>query len=349
VLTVREIRARALELRLERPVETAGGVLRTAPLVLVEVASEEGPAGRAYARCYSRVALEPLAQLVSNAGALLVGADADPARAQELLQREFRLLGPQGLTGIAMAAIDMALWDARARAEGVPLVVLLGGEPRPIPAYASLRTMSPAGAAAEAEEAVGRGFDAVKLKVGRGPLADDLESIRAVRASVGDGVRLMVDYNQCLTVEDAVERARALDVEGLHWIEEPTRGDDLAGHARIAAVADTPVQLGESLWGPEDIEKAIAARASDHLMLSAMKVGGVSGWLRAAALAEAAGLPVSSHTFPEFSAHLLAVTPTCHMLEYLDHAGPILEQPVRVVDGHVLPSDGPGAGVDWTV
>ena len=340
---------RPYELELERPAETASGVLRTAPLVLIELASEEGPVGRAYLRCYASVALEPLAQLVTGVGELIVGGDADPARVAAVLQRHFRLLGPQGLAGMAMAGIDMALWDARARAEGVPLVVLLGGEPRPIPAYASLRTMSPAGAAAEAEEALGRGFDALKLKVGRGSLDDDLEAIRAVRSAVGDGVRLMVDYNQSLGVEEAISRAQALDAEDLHWIEEPTRGDDFAGHARIAAAAATPVQLGESLWGPEDIEKAIAARASDHLMLSAMKVGGVSGWLRAAALAEAAGLPVSSHTFPEFSAHLLGVTPACHLLEYLDHAGPILEQPVRVADGRVLPSEGPGAGVDWTV
>ena len=349
MLKVREVRVRPIELELERPVETAGGVLRTAPLVLIELASEEGPVGRSYVRCYARVALDPLAQLIENVGGLLAGGDVDPARAGELLKRHFRLLGPQGLVGIALGGIDMALWDLRARAEGVPLVVLLGGSPKPIPAYASLRTMSPAGAAAEAEEAAGRGFDAVKLKVGRGSLADDLEAVRAVRSAVGDGVRLMVDYNQSLPVAEAVMRARALDAEGLHWIEEPTRGDDFAGHAQIAAAAETPVQLGESLWGPEDVEKAIAARASDHLMLSAMKVGGVSGWLRAAALAAEAGLPVSSHTFPEFSAHLLGVTPTCHMLEYLDHAGPILEQRVRVADGHVLPSEEPGAGVDWTV
>ena len=349
MLKVREVRARPIELELERPVETASGVLRTAPLVLIELASEEGPVGRSYVRCYARVALDPLAQLIDNVGGLLAGGDADPARAGDLLQRHFRLLGPQGLVGIALGGIDMALWDLRARAEGVPLVVLLGGSLKPIPAYASLRTMSPAAAAAEAGDAVERGFGAVKLKVGRGSLADDLEAVRAVRSAVGDGVRLMVDYNQSLTVPEAVTRARALDAEGLHWIEEPTRGDDFAGHAQIAASAQTPVQLGESLWGPQDVEKAIAARASDHLMLSAMKVSGVSGWLRAAALAAEAGLPVSSHTFPELSAHLLGVTPTCHMLEYLDHAGPILEQRVRVADGHVLPFEGPGAGVDWVV
>jgi mandelate racemase len=157
----------------------------------------------------------------------------------------------------------------------------------------------------------------------------------------------MVDYNQSLSVGEALDRVRALDSDGLHWIEEPTRADDYQGHARIAAAARTAIQLGENWWGPHEMEKSIAARASDHVTLDAMKLGGVSGWLQAAALAEDAGLPASSHTFPEVSTHLLAVTPTCHRLEYLDHAGPILAEPVRVEGGLVLPSERPGSGVEW--
>jgi mandelate racemase len=248
---------------------------------------------------------------------------------------------------MAIAGIDMALWDACARAAGVPLVTLLGGQPRPVPAYASLRTMRPEGAAAEAEELLSAGFTALKVKVGRGDLATDLATIRAVRRAAGDRVDLMVDYNQSLSVAEALDRVRVLDGEGLHWIEEPTRADDFDGHARIAAAAKTAIQLGENWWGPHDVEKSIAAGASDHVTLDAMKLGGVSGWLRAAALADAAGLPASSHTFPEVSAHLLTVTPTRHRLEYLDHAGPILAEPVGVRDGHALPNDRPGSGVEW--
>ena len=147
-LTIRAIRARGLDLALQRPVETASGVMRTAPLVLVDVLTEEGVAGVSYVRCYTPLALDPLARLIANLEPLLRGDAAVPASVERKLQRHFRLLGPQGLTGIAMAGIDMALWDARAKACGVPLVTLLGGEPKPIPAYASLRTMSPAGAAA---------------------------------------------------------------------------------------------------------------------------------------------------------------------------------------------------------
>jgi mandelate racemase len=339
-LTIRQVRARPLDLALSRPVETAGGTLRSAPLVLVDLTTDEGVVGRSYLRTYTPVALGPLAQLVENVGALIEGDPASPHAVDVKLRRHFRLLGLAGLTGAALAGIDMALWDARARAAGVPLVTLLGAKPRPIPAYASLRTMDPAAAAAEAEEWLARGFIALKLKVG--PVGD-LDAIRAVRSVVGDGVSLMVDYNQSLGVDEALERVPALDELGLHWIEEPTRADDYAGHARIAAAARTPIQLGENWWGQHDLEKSIAAGASDHAMFNVMRIGGVTGWLRAATIAAEAGLPVSSHAFPEFSVHLLGVTPGCHMLEYAGHAGGVLRDPLRVENGLAYP----GAGLDW--
>jgi mandelate racemase len=317
------------------------------PIVLIDIGTEQGVVGKSYVRCYTPLALVPLARLIGNLSALLVGQSAAPLHVERLLLRHFRLLGPQGLTGAAIAGVDMALWDARARAHDLPLVTLLGGEPKPITAYASLRTMSPGGAAAEAEESLSMGFGAIKLKVGRADLAADLETIAAVRRAVGDGVRLMLDYNQSLAVADAIDRVHALDDAGVYWIEEPTRADDFDGHARIAASARTPIQLGENWWGPSDMVKSIQARASDHVMLDAMKIGGVTGWLRGAALAHGAGLLASSHTFPEFSAHLLGVTPTAHYLEYLDHVGPILERPVQIRDGHALIGDAPGAGIEW--
>jgi mandelate racemase len=346
-LTIRAVFARGLDLALARPVETAAGMMRTAPLVLIDVATEEGITGLSYVRCYTPVALQPLVQLITNLGELLGGADANPAAIEAELQRQFRLLGPQGLTGMAMAGIDMALWDAQAKAAAVPLVTLLGGEPKPIPAYASLRTMNAKGAAAEAEKVLDLGFRAIKVKVGRGDFAADLETIRAVRRAVGDEIDVMVDYNQSLSVAEALNRARILDHEGIFWIEEPTRADDFQGHARIAAAVTTPIQLGENWWGPHDMEKSIAASASDHATFDVMKLGGVTGWLRAATLAQAAGLPASSHTFPEFSVHLLGVTPTAHRLEYLDHAGPILTEPIRIEHGHALVSSHPGCGILW--
>jgi mandelate racemase len=192
--------------------------------------------------------------------------------------------------------------------------------------------MSPRAAAQEAEEALGQGFTALKIKVSP---ATDIDAIEAVRA-VTDGP-LMVDYNQSLSVEQALEKVKQLDALGLHWIEEPTRAGDYAGHARIAQAATTPIQLGENLEGPHELEKSLGA--SDHVMLDAQKIGGVSGWQEAVKLTDR---PISSHAFPEISAHLLAVTPSAHYLEYLDHVGPILAEPVQIKDGHALIPDRPG-------
>ena len=157
----------------------------------------------------------------------------------------------------------------------------------------------------------------------------------------------MSDYNQCLSVPEALQRSRALDDEDLVWIEEPTLADDHAGHAEIARQTATPIQLGENFWGPRDMARSLASGASDYVMPDAARIGGVSGWLRAAALAEAAGRPMSSHLLPEVSVHLLTVTPTCHWLEYVDWANPILRQPVEIRDGHAQPLDGPGTGLVW--
>jgi mandelate racemase len=153
--------------------------MRTGPLVLIDLEMEEGVVGCSYVRCYTPVALPATARLIDDLGELLAGAALDPVGLDDRLRRLFRLLGPQGLAGMAVAGIEMAAWDACAKADGTPLVEFLGGKARPIRAYAGLRSMSPRGAAAEAEKAVASGFAGVKLKVGAEGRARDLEAIRA--------------------------------------------------------------------------------------------------------------------------------------------------------------------------
>ena len=202
-------------------------------------------------------------------------------------------------------------------------------------------------AAAEAERLAAPGFGAVKVRLGYPDLRTDIEVVRAVRSSIGDAVRLMADYNQSLSVAEARLRIDALAGEGLTWVEEPTFADDFTGCAQIRAASRVPIQIGENWWAPQEMAKSIAAGASDLVMPDAMKIGGVTGWLRAAALAESAGLPMSSHILPEISAQLLAVTPTAHWLEYVDWADPILQQPLRIAGGQALIADVPGSGIAW--
>src|SRR6266508_6608497 len=155
-LTIRELRVRAVKVPMAHPHKTASGTITESPLVLTDVLTEEGVVGHSYVFCYAALALKPVAQLVKGLEPLIAGQPVAPLEIEQLLARRFRLLGPQGLTGIAMAAIDMALWDALARAHGLPLARLLGGEPRPIPAYNScgLGIMGTERAAAEAQELV---------------------------------------------------------------------------------------------------------------------------------------------------------------------------------------------------
>jgi len=188
----------------------------------------------------------------------------------------------------------------------------------------------------------------VKLRLGRPQAKDDLAALRAVKKAVGPEVTLMVDFNQALSVAEAVRRGRMIDDEGgVTWIEEPVRADDFAGCARVAREVATPIQIGENFMGPEQMAQALAAGACDFVMPDAQRIGGVTGWMRAAALAQGAGVEMSSHLFPEASCHLLAVTPTGHWLEYVDWADPILAEPLALKDGSVLIPERPGMGMKW--
>jgi mandelate racemase len=348
-LTVRGLEVRAVDVPMSRPLKTGGGEVGTAAMVLVDLLTEEGITGSSYLFCPTPVVLGPVAKLLLNLAPLIEGDPLAPVNIECKLQKVFRLLGPQGLTAMATAGIDMAAWDALAKACGLPLARLLGGELRGVPAYNScgLGVIGAERAAEEALELAAPGFGAIKVRLGYPEIKTDLEVVRAVRNVVGEEVVLMSDYNQSLSVAEAESRAAASEDEGLYWIEEPTRADDYSGHASVRRRAKTPIQIGENWWGPHDMAKSLEAGASDYAMADAMKIGGVTGWLRAAALAEAAGLPLSSHLFPEISAHLLAVTPTGHWLEYVDWANPILEKSLDVEDGYASVTDAPGIGLSW--
>jgi mandelate racemase len=347
-LTIRGVEVRAVDAPLDPPLRNSLNVIGRAPLVIADLLTEEGPRGTAYVWPYAVDALGPTAALVRSIGATLAGRALAPTTIWSDLHNRFRLLGTEGLVEIALAALDMAAWDALARAAGAPLCRLLGAEPRPVPAYASLRGWGPGMLAPEAGEAVAAlGVRAVKFKLGQARLEDDLETVRAVRGAVGDAVEILVDYNQGLTRPEAERRGRALEALDVRWLEEPLPVADDAGLAALARALALPVQGGENWWGPAGMARSLAAGATDLCMPDVMKIGGVTGWIKAAALAEAARVPMSSHIFVEASAQLLPATPTAHYLEHLDIAGPLLTERLRVVDGMVQVPTRPGLGLDW--
>ena len=244
----------------------------------------------------------------------------------------------------------LAYWDALAIASRVPLATLLGAEPRPIPAYNSCGlglATDLGGLAGEAEKLLQGGFRAVKLRLGYPTLQADIAAVHAVRKRIGDAVALMVDYNQALNVDEALIRGRALDAENIYWLEEPIRHDDYVGAARLARELKVPIQIGENFSLPAAMAVALEQHASDYVMPDLERIGGVTGWRQAAKIAQSHGVKMSSHLFPEVSAHLLAATPTCHYLEYVDWADVLLEEPVAIVDGHAVVPSRPGNGMVW--
>ena len=349
-LNVRGLRVRPVLVPMRLPLQTSTGAVNIAPLVLIDLETTAGFTGRAYLFAVGRSNLKPIVALCEAMGEMIKGDAVAPFEIEKKLRQKHTLLGVHNIVLFAMAGIDMAAWDAYAQSLGQPLVKVLGGAPRAVRAYNSkgLGIMPLKPLAKEAEALVKEGFSAVKLRLGRTDAKDDVAALRAVKKAIGPRITLMCDFNQGLSVNDAILRGRMLDDEGgLHWIEEPTRADDFEGNARIAAELATPVQIGENFMGPEQMAQALAAGACDYVMPDAQRIGGVTGWMRAAALAQGAGLEMSSHLFPEISCHLLAVTPTCHWLEYVDWAEPVLEEPVKIKDSHVLIPSVPGVGMKW--
>jgi mandelate racemase len=348
-LTLREVRSVAVEVPLRYVLGTSAAIVRAAPLLLVDVVTEEGVVGRTYIFCYRRSGPRSIATVLQEAAELVAGATIAPEAIATSLQRRYALLGVTGIVRMALSALDAALWDAAAVAAGVPLATLLGAAPRPIRAYNScgLGLMSPDAAADEAERLLEGGFRAVKLRLGYATLDEDLAVTRAVRRRLPDDVDLMVDYNQALSADEALVRGGALQAEGVAWLEEPIRHDDHRGNAAIAKALDLPLQIGENFNGPHDLELALDARACDLVMPDVARIGGVSGWMQAAGIAARRGASMSSHLMPELSGHLLAATPTCHWLEYVDWADVLVQEPLRIVDGHAVVPDRPGTGIVW--
>jgi mandelate racemase len=346
-VTIRELRARAVRVPMPEPHRTASGVIAESPLVLVDAVTSDGVVGHGIVFTYATAALAATAAFVRELAPLVVGRPLAPLDCWHGLAARFRLLGTQGLVGMAISGLDMALWDALARTHQTSVVRLLGGAERPVQVYGAVGYDGAAGAARTAEAWAARGFTGVKAKIGYPDVQEDLAVVRAIRDAVGPSVSIMVDYNQSLTPTDAIARLRVLDDEGLAWVEEPTLAHDFEGHARVAAAVATPIQCGENWWGPQDMAHAIRAGAADVVMPDVMKMYGITGWLKAAGLAEAAGLRVSTHLWSEVSAQLLSLTPAAHWLEYCDWWNPILAAPLRVEQGLSRCEGVVGTGVEW--
>jgi len=349
-LTYDRVSVRSVSVPLKRKIVSRVGFFDRWPMILIDLQTREGVVGRSYLEPYlhksPRYIMPAIIDLVEDRK----GKAVAPLTDFQAARKSLNLIGYEGVAMIASAGIDMAAWDALAKAAGLPLAVLLGGSVGSVPAYNSngLWLTDPATLAREAVELANEGgFDAFKLRLGRDKLEDDLTAVSEVRAGVGSSAKLMVDFNQGLTLGDAIRRCHALDDQGLYWFEEPITYNNLEGYAQLARELRTPLQLGENFYGPRELYRGITMQAGDYVMPDMMRIGGVSGWLRSVPIAAAAGIEVSTHLYPEVSAHLMRITETAHWLEWQDWADPVLQEPFPVLAGHLEIPNRPGIGIEW--
>lgn len=349
-LTVKSVRARPVLVPLKRPIVSRVGLFHDWPLILIDLETNEGIVGCSYLEPYLKQSARYIIPAILDLADAASGLPLAPFDGYRRGIGSLHLVGREGISMIAVAGLDMAAWDALAKAADMPLAAYLGGTTGTVPAYNSNGLwLTPIGElGAEAAQLVEEGsFSALKLRLGRDNLEADLAAIAAVRDAVGKDIKLMCDFNQGLSLGDALLRCHALDDQGLYWFEEPITYDNIPGYTQLARELKTPLQLGENFYGPRQLYRAVLAAAADYVMPDMMRIGGVSGWLRAAAIASAAGIPMSTHLYPETAAHCMRVTDTAHWLEWQDWADPVLQEPFIIENGHIHVPDRPGQGIAW--
>ena len=348
------IKVRRLMVPLRRPLTVSFGTFKDAPMLAVELETKGGIPGRVLGFAFHRLGLTLLPVVLDHLAATVKGRTITPpmiGAIHDACQKSLMLLGHEGVTQMALSFFDMAIHDAMARAAGVPLYKLLGAEKANLASYNSCGgSLVPAEAAArEAKDLAAElgGFAHIKIRLGRGQIGDDVAAVRAVREALGPGKLISVDFNQALPAPTAFDVCRTFDTAALAWIEDPVAYDDYETQARLTAKITTPIQIGETWWHWRVAQRAIAAHACDYIMPDLLRIGGVTGWMRVARIAALAGIPMSSHLSPEFSAHVLAATPTRHWLEFMDWGQELIESPVIPAKGIAMPTDKPGAGMDF--
>ena len=301
---------------------------------------------------YSQTLTPALKAAVDELGALIVGDD--PMHQDAILRKLNDAAGgagPGGIFMLALSAIDIALWDIRAKALNVPLWKLLGGARERVPTYASgalQRTISNQDAARAARCLAERGFRQIKMQLGLSKdlsPAKEFERARMVRDSVGPDVKLMADANQGWRVDEAIVVGRKLEELDFYWLEDLTAHDDFDGLARITAALSTATAAGEYVWGIVPSRHLLEARSVSILIVDVLRVGGITQWMKVAGMAEAFNLPVVNHCFPEIQIHLLGAVPSGLTVEYMPWTLKLFEEVPEPENGELVMPSGPGLGL----
>lgn len=323
-----------------------------ANFVTLEVRTDSGLEGIGYAGFVMQEMLTPLRETVDALAEWAVGEN--PLAVESVSSRLLALAGfgaPAGLVTKAAAAIDVALWDIKAKAADQPLYQLLGGGSGRVPAYASgylWRDYDATRLVETGEALLRQGFRAMKFRMGaERDLGAEVERMHALREAVGAETKLMVDINQGWDVDRSIRAGRAMDDCGLFWLEDPVHHQDYDGMAAIADAIDTPISTGEYHYGIMPFSHMLVRRCVDIVMVDLLRAGGITHWMKVAHLAEAFNKPVVSHLAPEILAHCVAAAPNGLIVEHMPWALPLFKEAFTMVDGDIVLPDKPGLGLEF--
>ncbi|GAA1693342.1 mandelate racemase/muconate lactonizing enzyme family protein [Kribbella yunnanensis] len=362
---IRHVRLSSVVLPLERPISDAKVLTgRQRPmteivLLFAEISTAQEQHGIGFS--YSKRAGGPAqyAHAREVAGQLIGEDPSDIAKVYDKLLWAGASVGRSGVATQAIAAIDIALWDLKAKRAGLPLAKLLGAHRDSVRAYNTSGGFLHASideVRSRAAQSLADGIGGIKLKVGQPDSRSDLERVRAVREHLGDAVPLMVDANQQWDRPTALRVGRSLEQFDLVWIEEPLDAYDAEGHAQLAAALDTPIATGEMLSSVGEHVRLIEARAADIIQPDAPRIGGITPFLKLATLADHAGLQLAPHFAMEIHLHLAAAYPREPWVEHFEWLNPLFNERLETVDGRMLVPDRPGLGFTtseqcaaWTV
>lgn len=347
---VTDLHIQPVSVPLARAIPSANNtVIRSADALLITLHTDSGLTGEGLVFTLNGYRLPLLRDMILSLEPLVL--NIDPGLSGDFCRRAWNdttFIGQRGLPSMGVAAIDMALWDLRGKMADLNVSQLLGACHRSLPIYRSggLRlSQSIDELQAEAADFVAQGYRAMKMSLGAATTDDDVGRVRAVREAIGPQVQLMTDCHQKFTASDAIRLGRRLEEFGLGWIEEPVAWHDHRGEASVAAALDTPIASGESEFTPLGIQDMLREKSADILMPDLQRMGGPTGLLQAARLAEAANVPVAPHLFVEMSLPLAAAMPNALMVEHMPWFGPLYDRPLEIgSDGHVAVPQGPGWG-----
>ena len=323
----------------------------TREFVTLELGTDQGLVG--IGLTFFGGALTPaLRSAVQTLGELIVGDD--PTQVEAIVakcRRAASHAGPGGIFSLALAPVDMACWDLKAKAVGQSVCALLGGLRERVPTYASGALMRPhpidylAKAGPRLKD---MGFRQMKMQCGSEPtLGISVERVRVMREAIGPDVDLMCDINQLWSVHHAIDVGRRLEDEGLHlyWLEDPTAHDDYPGLGRIADALSTPIAAGEYVYGIVPFRHLLEHRSIDIVMIDMLRAGGITQWMKIAGMAEAFNLPVVSHLIPEIHVHLIAAIPNGLTVEYMPWSLQLFEETPKIENGQIVVPPKPGLGL----